>query len=201
MRQNILFGAKVIKICVDCKPYGYTADEIRLFIARSREGRAEGRGPRADARLARRNAIDGGHLVDRALGSALDDELHKLMAQKGIWRAGTETPMGIAGHPVSQQVYRPDDRRPEERLREQGAADVFDRRGLLRRRQDARRVVPRVPEAVAGRRHPNADIIRAITINGYQVGRYRQGARADQGRLLRRPHRRPGQSAGRRGAR
>src|SRR5262249_2418757 len=32
VRQNILFGAKVIKICVDCKPYGYTADEIRLFI-------------------------------------------------------------------------------------------------------------------------------------------------------------------------
>src|ERR1044071_6262926 len=32
VRQNVLFGAKVIKICVDCKPYGYTADEIRLFI-------------------------------------------------------------------------------------------------------------------------------------------------------------------------
>src|SRR5207302_10744142 len=32
VRQNVLFGAKVIKICVDCKPYGYTADEIRLVI-------------------------------------------------------------------------------------------------------------------------------------------------------------------------
>src|SRR5215470_7006830 len=32
VRQNMLYGAKVIKICVDCKPYGYTADEIRLFI-------------------------------------------------------------------------------------------------------------------------------------------------------------------------
>ena len=32
VRQNVLFGARVIKICVDCKPYGYTADEIRLFI-------------------------------------------------------------------------------------------------------------------------------------------------------------------------
>jgi hypothetical protein len=28
----VLFGARVIKICVDCKPYGYTADEIRLVI-------------------------------------------------------------------------------------------------------------------------------------------------------------------------
>ena len=29
---GVLFGARVIKICVDCKPYGYTADEIRLVI-------------------------------------------------------------------------------------------------------------------------------------------------------------------------
>src|SRR5579864_6189402 len=30
VRQNVLFGAKVIKICVDCKAYLYSADEIRL---------------------------------------------------------------------------------------------------------------------------------------------------------------------------
>src|SRR5687768_2631890 len=33
VRQNALFGARVIKICVDCKPWGYTVDEIRLFIS------------------------------------------------------------------------------------------------------------------------------------------------------------------------
>src|SRR6266851_8462379 len=33
VRRNILYGAKVIKICVDCKSYGYTAEEMRLFIA------------------------------------------------------------------------------------------------------------------------------------------------------------------------
>jgi imidazolonepropionase-like amidohydrolase len=33
VRRNIAFGAKVIKICVDCKPYGYTADEMKLFIS------------------------------------------------------------------------------------------------------------------------------------------------------------------------
>ncbi|HSB15086.1 MAG TPA: amidohydrolase family protein, partial [Bryobacteraceae bacterium] len=32
IRRNILFGAKVIKIMVDSKTYGYTADEIRLFV-------------------------------------------------------------------------------------------------------------------------------------------------------------------------
>ncbi|MDH3497255.1 MAG: amidohydrolase family protein, partial [Gemmatimonadota bacterium] len=33
VRQNALFGARVIKICVDCKPWGYTVDEIRLVVA------------------------------------------------------------------------------------------------------------------------------------------------------------------------
>ncbi|MBI2404094.1 MAG: amidohydrolase family protein, partial [Gemmatimonadetes bacterium] len=33
VRQNALFGATVIKICVDCKPWGYTTNEIKLFIA------------------------------------------------------------------------------------------------------------------------------------------------------------------------
>ncbi|MBV9156580.1 MAG: amidohydrolase family protein [Acidobacteriaceae bacterium] len=32
IRRNILFGAKVIKICVDCKPYGYTVDEMKLLL-------------------------------------------------------------------------------------------------------------------------------------------------------------------------
>ena len=32
IRKNALFGAKVIKICVDCKPWGYSVDEIRLAI-------------------------------------------------------------------------------------------------------------------------------------------------------------------------
>src|SRR5512135_100341 len=33
VRQNILFCAKVIKICVDCKPYGYSIDDIKLFVS------------------------------------------------------------------------------------------------------------------------------------------------------------------------
>src|SRR5437899_930170 len=32
VRQNILFGAKVIKVCVDCKPYPYTLDDLKLFV-------------------------------------------------------------------------------------------------------------------------------------------------------------------------
>ncbi len=91
VRQNVLFGARVIKICVDCKPYGYTTDEIRLFIREAAKVGHEGRGSRADANGAR-NAIEAG-IWSIAHSGALTDEMHKLMAQKGIWRAGTETPM------------------------------------------------------------------------------------------------------------
>ena len=59
IRQNILFGAKVIKICVDCKSYGYTIDEMKLFVSEaaksemkvagmSRRGRAPGGRSRPD---------------------------------------------------------------------------------------------------------------------------------------------------------
>ena len=104
IRQNVLFGAKVIKICVDCKPYGYTADEIRLIIRESAKSGMKVEG-HVQTLAGARNAIDAG-IWSIAHSTALNDEMHKLMAQKGIWRAGTETPQGLAGHPVTDQAYR-----------------------------------------------------------------------------------------------
>jgi imidazolonepropionase-like amidohydrolase len=103
VRQNILFGAKVIKICVDCKPYGYTADEIRLVIREAAKGGLKVEG-HVQTLNGARNAIEAG-IWSIAHSGALTDEMHKLMAQKGIWRAGTETPPGFAGHPVSPEAY------------------------------------------------------------------------------------------------
>ena len=103
IRQNILFGARVIKICVDCKPYGYTADEIRFIIAEAAKAGLKVEGHVQTVNGAR-NAIEAG-IWSIAHSTGLNDEMHKLMAQKGVWRAGTETPMGLAGHPVSQQAY------------------------------------------------------------------------------------------------
>src|SRR5690349_9210783 len=87
IRQNILFGARVIKICVDCKPYGYTADEIRFIVAEAAKSGLKVEGHVQTPRGARA-AIEGG-IWSIAHSGALDDETHKLMAQKGIWRAGT----------------------------------------------------------------------------------------------------------------
>ena len=167
VRQNILFGAKVIKICVDCKPYGYTADEIRLVISEAAKAGLKVEG-HVQTRNGAKNAIDAG-IWSIAHGTALDDEMHKLMAQKGIWRAGTETPDTLAGHPVTREAYQ---------RTVAGLKNAFDNKVPLTFSTDA-------DYYVAGRTRgeicldflktwkdagiPAADILRAITIGGYKV--------------------------------
>ena len=167
VRQNILFGAKVIKICVDCKPYGYTADEIRLVIREAAKAGLKVEGhvqtPRGAAA-----AIEAG-IWSIAHSGALDEEAHKQMAKKGIWRAGTETPTGLAGHPVSQQAYQ---------RTLAGLKNAYDNKVPLTFSTDADYWVEGKTRGElcleflktwkdAG--IPNADTIRAMTINGYKV--------------------------------
>jgi imidazolonepropionase-like amidohydrolase len=90
VRQNILFGAKVIKICVDCKPYLYTIDQMRLFVSEAANAGLKVAG-HIQTREGARRAIEAG-LWSLEHSGPLDDELHKKMAAKGIWRVGTETP-------------------------------------------------------------------------------------------------------------
>src|SRR4051794_15570918 len=167
VRQNVLFGARVIKICVDCKPYGYTADEIRLFIREAAKVGMKVEGHVQTVNGAR-NAIDAG-IWSIAHSTGLNEEMHTLMAQKGIWRAGTDTPDTLAGHPVSAQAYE----RTVASLK-----DAYTRKVPLTFSTDA-------DYYVAGKTRgevcleflktwkdagiPNADILRAITINGYKV--------------------------------
>ena len=167
VRQNILFGAKVIKICVDCKPYGYTADEIRLVIREAAKAGLKVEG-HVQTLNGARNAIDAG-IWSIAHGTALTDEMHKLMAQKGVWRAGTETPDTLAGHPVSPQAYQ---------RTVAGLKNAYENKVPLTFSTDA-------DYYVAGKTRgevcleflktwkdagiPAADILRAMTINGYKV--------------------------------
>jgi imidazolonepropionase-like amidohydrolase len=104
VRQNMLFGAKVIKICADCKPWGYSVDEIRLFV--SEAARA---GMKVEAHCqtvdGARRAIEGG-VWSIAHDSGMTEENHRLMAQKGVWRAGTETPISLTGHTTRDRYDR-----------------------------------------------------------------------------------------------
>jgi imidazolonepropionase-like amidohydrolase len=90
VRENLLFGAKVIKICLDCKPWGYSVDDIKLFISEAAKG-----GAKVNAHVQTRDgaqrAIDAGlHVISH--GQALTPEQHAQMAQKGIYLASTDTP-------------------------------------------------------------------------------------------------------------
>lgn len=167
IRQNVLFGAKVIKICVDCKPYGYTADEMRFIVAEAAKSGLKVEGHIQTPRGARA-AIEAG-LWSLAHSGPLDDELHKLMAQKGIFRAGTETPMGLAGHPVSPEAYQ---------RTVAGLKNAYENKVPLTFSTDADYWVDGKtrgelvleflkPWQDAG--IPNVDTLRAMTVNGYRV--------------------------------
>ena len=167
IRQNILFGAKVIKICVDCKPYGYTADEIRLVIREAAKSGMKVEGHVQTVNGAK-NAIEAG-IWSIAHSGGLNDEMHKLMAQKGIWRAGTDTPPGLAGHPVSAQAYQ----RTIDSLKNAYQNKVpltfsTDADYWVEGRTRGELVIDFIRTWIdAG--IPNADTLRAMTINGYKV--------------------------------
>ena len=166
VRQNILFGAKVIKICVDCKPYGYTADEIRLFITEAAKAgmKVEGHCQTVDGA---RRAIEAG-IWSIAHDSGLNEELHKQMAAKGVWRAGTETPISLTGHTTKTRYDR-----TVASLR-----NAWQNKAPLTFSTDADYFVPgktrgevaiEFIETWKAAGIPNADILRAMTINGYKV--------------------------------
>jgi len=90
VRKNALFGAKVIKIMVDSKPWGYTVDEIKLFIEEAAKCGLKVCG-HVETPEGGKRAIEAG-IWSIEHGSALNDELHKMMAEKGIWRVGTDFP-------------------------------------------------------------------------------------------------------------
>lgn len=166
VRQNALFGATVIKICVDCKPWGYSADEIRLFISEAAKAGLKVEGHVQTVEGAGR-AIEAG-IWSIAHAGALTDEMHKRMAAKGIWRAGTETPITLVGH-TSERRY-------EQTVA--GLRNAFENNVPLTFSTDADYYIPGMTrgevaiefiESWKAAGIPTADILRAMTTNGYLV--------------------------------
>ena len=101
VRQNILFGARVIKVCVDCKPYPYTVEDLKTFVSEAANAGLKVAG-HVQTRTGALRAIEAGFWSLEHAGP-LDDEIHKVMGQKGIWRVGTETP--FTPYRGSQQAF------------------------------------------------------------------------------------------------
>jgi imidazolonepropionase-like amidohydrolase len=91
VRQNVHYGAKVIKVCADCQPYPYTVDQMKLFVSE-----AANAGLKVCAHVqtekGARNVIEAG-IWSVEHGRALTDELLQMMKAKNMWRVGTDFPM------------------------------------------------------------------------------------------------------------
>jgi imidazolonepropionase-like amidohydrolase len=160
-----LFGAKVIKICVDCKPYGYSVDDMKLFISEAAKAGMKVAGHVQTTDGARR-AIEAG-LWSLEHSGPLNDELHKMMAAKGIWRVGTETP--FTAYRGSKEAF---DRTVA------GMKNAFANKVPMAFSTDADYYIPGLTRGevvinfllswkAAG--IPAPEILKILTVNGYKV--------------------------------
>jgi imidazolonepropionase-like amidohydrolase len=170
VRRNILFGAKVIKICVDCKPYGYTVDDMKLFVSEAAKAGLKVAG-HVQTHPGAMRAIEAGIWSIEHSG-ALDDEAHRAMARKGIWRVGTETPLTdyhTGNSPQAKERYR---------RQEEGIKNAFANHVKMAFSTDADYYIPRMTRGQVvidflkswkDADLPAKEILKIMTVNGYQV--------------------------------
>jgi imidazolonepropionase-like amidohydrolase len=170
VRRNILYGAKVIKICVDCKSYGYTVDEMKLFVSEAAKSGMKVAG-HVQTHAGAMRAIEAGIWSVEHSG-ALDDEAHKAMARKGIWRVGTETPLTDYHTGNSAQAKARFDRQTE------GLKNAYSNHVKMAFSTDADYYIPGMTRGAvvidflkswkaAGL--PAKEILKIMTVNGYMV--------------------------------
>jgi imidazolonepropionase-like amidohydrolase len=166
VRQNALFGARVIKICVDCKPWGYSVDDLKLFISEAGKAGLRVAGHVQTVDGARRAVEAGIWSIEHDRG--MTDSIHKVMARKGIFRAGTETPITLTGH-TNETRYR----NTVAMLK-----NAWENKVLVTYSTDADYFVPgkhrgevaiEFIETWKAAGIPAADILTAMTVNGYKV--------------------------------
>lgn len=165
IRRNIHYGAKVIKVCVDCQAYPYTVDQLKLFVSEAANAGMKVAGHVQTYEGARRAIVAG--LWSLEHGNALSDDLHKMMAEKGIFRAGTDTPL---------TWYRGTERGYKRTV--DGLRNAYDNGVKLTFSTDADYYVPGLSRGQVtinflqtwkDAKIPAIDVLRALTVNGYAV--------------------------------
>jgi imidazolonepropionase-like amidohydrolase len=91
IRKNIHYGAKVIKVCVDCEGYPYSVEQMKFFVAEAANAGLKV-ACHVQTEKGARNAIEAG-VWSIEHGRALTDELLQMMKTKDIFRVGTDFPM------------------------------------------------------------------------------------------------------------
>ena len=167
IRRNIHYGAKVIKVCVECQAYPYTTEQLKLFVSEAANAGQKVSG-HVQTREGARRAIEAG-LWSLDHDGALDEDLHAMMAEKGIWRVGTETPKADFMRPMS-------DARWERRIRM--LRDAYDQGVKLAFSTDADYYIPgfnrgeltiEFLRSWIAAKIPDADILKIMTTNGYEI--------------------------------
>jgi imidazolonepropionase-like amidohydrolase len=174
VRENMLFGARTIKLCIDCKPWGYSVEDIKLAIREAASGGCKVEGHVQTPEGAQR-AIDAGIYII-AHGSALTPEHHRQMAEKGIFLNGTDTPLtNYWGTPAAFKqavdglhdawekkvplTFSTDFDYWNERMRDEKTGEFLTRGDLT----------INFLLTWKAAKIPNADVLRAMTINGYKA--------------------------------
>jgi imidazolonepropionase-like amidohydrolase len=179
VHQNVNFGAKFIKIMVDSKPYPYTVDDMRLFVKEAANAGGLKVAGHVETEEGARRAIEAGiWSIEHDIALIADnnrhtDELHKLMAQKGIWRVGTETPLtdwGVSFYGgVSQAEFD---------SRVKGLRNAYENGVKMAFSTDADYYVPGMTRGQVAIDFlkswkasgiPAKEILKIMTINGYKV--------------------------------
>jgi imidazolonepropionase-like amidohydrolase len=170
----MLFGARTIKLCIDCKPWGYSVDDIKLVISEAAKGGCKVEGHVQTTEGAQR-AIDAGiHMIGH--GNALTPDQHRQMAEKGIYLNGTDTP--FTNYRGSEAAFR----RTVELLRDAWEKKVpltfstdFDYWNDRMRDEKTGEWLTRGDLTIAFLQAwkaagiPAPDILRALTVNGYRA--------------------------------
>ena len=173
VRENMLFGARTIKLCVDCKPWMYSVDDMKLAIKEAAQGGCLVEGHVQTVAGVQR-AIDAGvHILAH---SPMTPDQHRQMAEKGIIRAGTDTP--FTEYRGSEAAFK----RVVASLR-----DAWEKKVILTFSTDMDYWNARMKDPKTGKwmsrgdltinflqtwkaaNIPPADILKAMTINGYKA--------------------------------
>jgi len=166
IRRNIHYGAKVVKVCVDCQAYPYTIDQLKLFVSEAANAGQKVSG-HVQTREGARRAIEAG-LWSLDHDGALDPELHAMMAERGIWRVGTETPHADWSR-VSEDRYE---------RRVASLRDAYDQGVKLAFSTDADYYIPGMNRGELTLEFlktwkdagiPDAEILKIWTTNGYEI--------------------------------
>jgi imidazolonepropionase-like amidohydrolase len=175
VRENILYGAKLIKVCVDCKPYVYSLEDLKIFVREASNAGAKVAGHVQTEEGARRAIEAGFWSLEHDI--ALTPEIHKLMAKRGVWRVGTEEP--FTSYTGSQPAFA----RTVEGIKNAYATGVnmafstdiaSDVPGLTRGERAIDFLTSWKASGI-----PNKEILKIITTNGYKV----TGIEAERGPL------------------